>query len=238
MHIKLKDKCRGRSRASLTLPIIFFAIAICVLPFPLRAEDPDTTLARFREQSFNFEYASKTFDIDPLKLKAIIYVERKNNYDWRDEYFDDYLAKKGKNSSVGFCQVKMKTAYWIECQLADSASEFYPGPYYAKASKGKYESILPISQSPQEIIDKLKDDGTNLLYAAAYMRIIQSYWERKGYPIDNRVDIIATIFSYGIFSRETGEPLKPNADPKPNRFGEEALGIYNGFALHYPINHK
>ncbi|MEA3392170.1 MAG: hypothetical protein U9Q91_04255, partial [Candidatus Marinimicrobia bacterium] len=147
-----------------------------------------------------------------------IYVERTNNYNWQDEYFDDYLAKKGQNSSIGFCQVKMKTAYWIECQLSDSTSEFYPGK--------KYKNILLVSQSPQEIIEKLEGDRTNLLYASAYMRIIQSYWESRGFSIDDRVDIIATIFSYGIFSRSTGEPLKPNADPEANKFGEEAGEAY------------
>jgi hypothetical protein len=204
-----------------------FACFFIVIGF-LFAENPDTTLAKFQEQSVNIEYASKVFDVDPLTLKAITYVERTNNYDWRDEYFDDYLAKKGQNSSIGFCQVKMKTAYWIECQLADSLSEFYPG--------NEYENILSVSQSPQEIIDKLMDDKTNLLYAAAYIRIIRSYWESRGHSIDDRVDIIATIFSYGMFSRETGNPLTPNADPQPNWFGEQALDIYNRFALQYPVN--
>lgn len=196
----------------------------------LFAEHPDLTLFKFKEQSANIEYASKTFDIDPLKISSIIYVERVNNFTWQDEYFDDYLAKKGQNSSIGFCQVKMKTAYWIECQLADSLSEFYPGK--------KYRCVLSVSKSPQEIIDKLKDVRTNLCYASAYMRIIQSYWKNKGYSIDDRVDIIATIFSYGIFSRSTGEPLKPNANPKSNWFGEQALEIYNRFTLHYPISHE
>jgi len=204
-----------------------FACFFIAISF-LLAEDPDTTLSKLKEQSMNIEHASKTFDIDMVKLKALIYVERTNNYNWQDEYFDDYLAKKGQNSSIGFCQVKMKTAYWIECQLAVSTSEFYPGK--------KYEGILSVSQSPQEIIDKLKDNRKNLLYAAAYMRIIQSYWEIKGYSINDRLDIIATIFSYGMFSRGTGEPLKPNADPKPNWFGEQTLDIYNRFALQYPIS--
>ena len=180
----------------------------------LYGEHPDTTLFKLKEQSINIEYASKAFDINDNFLEAITYVERTNNYNWQDEYFDDYLAKKGQNSSIGFCQVKMKTAYWIECQLADSTLEFYPGK--------KYKYILPVSRSPQEIINKLEDNRTNLLYASAYMRIIQSYWKSKGYPIDDRVDIIATIFSYGIFSRSTGEPLIPNANPKPNWFGREA----------------
>lgn len=211
--VKHKNMCRGRSRASLALFIKSLIIILSIFPF-LHAEHPDTTLAKLKDQKSNIEHASKTFDINPDFLKAIIYVERTNNYNWQDEYFDDYLAKKGKNSSIGFCQVKMKTAYWIECQLVDSLSEFYPGK--------KYEGILQVSQSPQEIIDKLEDNRTNLLYAAAYMRIIQSYWESKSFSIDDRVDIIATIFSYGMFSRSTGEPLKPNADPKPNWFGNEA----------------
>ena len=181
----------------------------------LNAEHSDTTLTKLEEQKANIEYAAKSFDINSDYLRAIIYVERTNNYTWQDEYFDDYLAKKGQNSSIGFCQVKMKTAYWIEHQLNDSLSEFYP--------KKKYQSILRISQSPQEIIDKLNDDRTNLLYAAAYMRIIQSYWEQAGFSIDDSVDIIATIFSYGIFSRETGKPLKPHGDPKANRFGKKVL---------------
>ena len=205
--------CPGGLRASLTLFIKFLIITLSIFPF-LHAEHPDTTLAKLLNQKSNIEYASKTFDINSDFLKAIIYVERTNNYNWQDEYFDDYLAKKGQNSSIGFAQVKMKTACWIECQLTDSLSEFYVGE--------RYKEILPVSQSPQEIIDKLMHDKTNLLYAAAYMRIIQSYWESKSFPIDDRVDIIATIFSYGIFSRSTGKPLKPNADPKANWFGEEA----------------
>ncbi|MEA3392938.1 MAG: hypothetical protein U9Q91_08160 [Candidatus Marinimicrobia bacterium] len=191
-----------------------FACFILVISI-LHAEHPDSTLLKLEEQSENIEYASKTFDIDTQKLKAIIYVERTNNYNWQDEYFDDYLARKGQNSSIGFCQIKIKTAYWIEFQLADSTSDFYPGT--------KYEDILSISQSPQEIIDKLKDNQSNLLYASAYMRIIQSYWDSKGYSIDNRVDIIATIFSYGMFSRKTGIPLKSHGNPNPNYFGKETL---------------
>jgi hypothetical protein len=191
----------------------FYIIILCMVSL-IYAEHPDTTLMKIDEQKANIEYAAKMFNVNPDYLKAIIYVERTNNYNWQDEYFDDYLAKKGQNSSIGFCQVKMKTAYWIECQLADISSEFYCGE--------RFSNILPISSSAQNIIDKLNDEQTNLLYAAAYMRIIQSYWGKAGFPIDDRVDIIATIFSYGMFSRETGEPLKPHGEPKANCFGSEA----------------
>lgn len=55
----------------------------------------------------------------------------------------------------------MKTAYWIERQLADRNSEFYPGK--------KYEKTLSVSQSPEDMIEKLNNDTINLLYAAAYL---------------------------------------------------------------------
>ena len=203
-------RCRERSRPFLTLLSIIIAINILYFSHAY-AEHPDTTLMRIDEQKAHIAYAAKTFNINPDYLRAIIYVERTNNYNWRDEYFDDYLAKKGQNSSIGFCQIKMKTAYWVECQLADSSSEFYCGEQYA--------DILPVSNTAQDIIYKLNNEQTNLLYAAAYMRIIQSYWEKAGFSIDDRIDIIATIFSYGMFSRETGEPLKPHGEPKANYFG-------------------
>ena len=117
---------------------------------------------------------------------------------WPYQYWQDLKAKPD----------------WIECQLADSSSEFYCGE--------RFNNILPVSSSAQDIIDKLNNDQTNLFYAAAYMRIIQSYWEKAGFPLDDSVDIIATIYSYGIFSRETGEPLKPHGEPKANWFGGEA----------------
>ena len=111
------------------------------------------------------------------------------------------IAQAGLNSSIGFCQVKLKTAYWIEVQLNDSLATHFTGR--------KYIEKLSLSKSPKEIISKLQNDSLNIYYAAAYLRIIQTHWKNKGFPIDNRTNILGTLYSTGLFYRD-GRERRPN----------------------------
>jgi len=158
--------------------------------------------------------------VDTATLSAIIYTERTLNVDWRDDALDVLLAKSGQNSSIDFCQIKMKTAYFIELSLADSLSAFYPGR--------KYRNLLSLSKSPQDLITNLQTDSLNLHYAAAYLRIIMSYWEKAGYPINNRPDIVGTLYSTGLY-KKNGEIRLPNPEPKPNDFGRKTLNAFRLF---------
>ena len=164
--------------------------------------------------------ASQKLNINPDFLCAIIYTERELNYDWSDETLDILLAKTGQNSSIGFCQIKLKTAYWIEVQLSDSACLYYPGR--------EFSNYLPISKSPKELLEKLTVDSINILYAAAFLRIIQSRWSKAGFSIDNRPDVIGTLYSTGLFYPDGTERL-PRRDPEANEFGrlvKDALHIF------------
>ena len=147
-----------------------------------------------------------------MTLAAIIYTERTQNYDWTDEAFDEAIARVGQNSSIGFSQVKMKTAYFIERQLSDSITGFYCGK--------KYKNVLQVSETPFQIIEKLKIDSLNILYAAAYLKIIQSFWQKRGYSIDNKPEIIGSLYQLGLFHPD-GKVREPHFNPKPNKFGEK-----------------
>lgn len=197
--------------------ILLFLVFSSTLSF---AEDQLTAKRLIKSQAENIQRAATAFKIDSPTLKAIIFSERTLNVDWFDKALDVPTALKGYNSSIGFCQVKLKTAYWIEVQLADSTSEFYPGK--------QTQDILPISKSPREIIKKLQNDSLNILYAAAYVNIIQSYWQRAGYPIADKPDILGTLYSTGLYNAK-GEIRKPNANPKANSFGRFALKAYSLF---------
>jgi hypothetical protein len=154
---------------------------------------------------------------------AIVYVERISNFDWKDKALDILLANSGHNSSIGFCQVKLKTAYWVEVQLNDSSSIYWPGKEYA--------NILSVSQSPKELIAKLENDSLNIMYAAAYFRIIQSRWERAGHSINDRADILGTLYSTGIFNPDGTERL-PRTNPEANMFGrkvKKALPLFQDY---------
>jgi hypothetical protein len=195
-------------------------IILLTLSIQLKAEDSSETMKKLEAKKSLIHNAAVKFDVNESYLKAIIYVERTMNYDWKDDALDEILAASGLNSSLGFCQVKLKTAYWIENQLNNAESEFYPGD--------KYKGLLKISGSPKEIIKKLYNDSLNICYAASYLRIFQSYWKKSGCPIDNSPEILGTLYSSGPYYIG-GRLRKPNKNPKPNLFGRnvmEALKVY------------
>jgi hypothetical protein len=202
---------KSTSRDIFYIPALFL-----ILLADVPAEPPETALYRINVNKKYFIRAAQYFDVNIFVLAAVTFVERTLNHDWSDDALDVILARSGKNSSIGFCQVKLKTAYWIEKQLADSSSMFYPGE--------AYQQILPVSKSPKELIAKLIHDSLNIHYAAAYLCIIQSYWQRAGFPIADRPDILGTLYSTGLY-RRNGELRLPHAHPKPNFFGEEVLKV-------------
>ena len=197
-------------------------IIILILSTLIFAEHPDTTLSKLQQRSELIESASKIFDVNNKILASIIYTERTLNYSWEDDALDIILAEGGLNSSIGFCQVKLKTAYWIEVQLNDTNATYF-------LSK-KYKGKLSLSNSPDEIIHKLENDTLNIMYAAAFVRIAISYWEKSGFPIEDRADILGTLYSTGLFKRD-GKARLPNGKPEANVFGDKvkkaiALFIY------------
>jgi len=190
---------------------IVLSILLLISVNPIFAENPDSSFIKIKRNQKLILKACNLFDINPKILSAVIYVERTQNYSWEDDALDEYLAQAGLNSSIGFCQVKIKTAYWIEVQLNDTNSLYFPG--------NKYHSLLKVSKSPEEIISKLQNDSLNILYAAAYLRIMESRWRKDGFPIDERADILGTLYSAGLFYRD-GRERKLNKSPKANRFGK------------------
>ena len=189
----------------------------------LLAESHEESYSKIVERKGMVLLASKLFDVNPKYLAAIIYTERTKNYDWTDEAFDEVMARVGKNSSIGFSQVKIKTAYFIEKQLTDSTSKFYCG--------NKYESILELSRSPFKLIEKLKDDSLNILYAAGYLRLIQTFWSESGYSIDNKPEIIGSLYQLGLFHSD-GKVRKPHFYPRSNEFGakvKDSVSLFEDF---------
>ena len=201
----------------INLHIIFSVLLITLITSSLKyAEHPDTTKSRLQNNLDLIKSAANSFDINWRTLAGIIYVERTSNVDWTDDALDNLLAVSGLNSSIGFCQVKMKTAYWIEVQLNDTTSNYFPGI--------KTSGQLLVSQSPDEIIYKLNNDSLNILYAAAYIKIIEEYWAKSGFKLQEKQAVVATLYSTGLFKRD-GTERKPNDNPKINWFGKNYISV-------------
>jgi hypothetical protein len=195
----------------------FIIPILCFLyPTYIFAEAATVTQQKLNENQLLIQTAAQKLDINPCYLSAVIEVERTLNYDWSDDAWDVPLAQLGKNSSIGFAQIKLKTAYFIERQLHDADSLFYLGK--------SYENILQLSQSVNELIDKLKDDTVNILYATVYLKLMIIRWEKAGFSIEQRPDILGTLYSTGLFYND-GTERTPNANPKPNEFGKKVIDI-------------
>jgi len=205
MRLSENRKVRGRFRIVAALAVIG-SCCVCL------AEHPDSAFQRIRERAPLIDHAAGLFRVNPAFLSAVIYTERTLNYDWTDRRYDAFWFEKlGLNSSIGFCQVKIKTAYFIEDQFTRPGASYYPGR--------RFSSLITLSQSKNELLRKITDDSLNILCAAAYLRMMLSRWADAGHPIDDRPDILGTLYSAGLY-REDGSERKPNRKPKANAFGE------------------
>lgn len=105
--------------------------------------------------------------------------------------------------SFGVTGIKEHTAQKIESLLKDTSSIYYLGK--------KYEHLLDFkTDNPQqERMDRLtsfRNHFYSYMYAAVFLKQVQLQWERSGFPIDNRPEILTTLFNVGF----------PQSVPKSN----------------------
>ncbi len=178
-----------------------------------------------KEHRGEIEEAARAFGISPRVLASVVYAERSLNVRLGEDIVDVVLARTGHNSSVGLAQVKVETAFWISEQLHDPASQFYLGPDAAQA--------IPPTRDWQELIDRLTDHRGNLLYAAAYIAMIQKSWGSVlGTTVNgsHQAGILATLYSLGL-QRSDGSTRTPHQGARANHFGETAREFYDSFLL-------
>jgi hypothetical protein len=105
--------------------------------------------------------------------------------------------------SMGVTGIKIETAKEIEHNLKDSSSIFYLGR--------QYENLLDfqtnyVSDERYKRLTSYKNHFYSYLYAALNLKQIKTQWEKSGYPIDARPEILATLYNVGF---EVSVP-KPN----------------------------
>lgn len=117
--------------------------------------------------------------------------------------------------SFGVTGIKEHTAQMIEYYLKDSTSRFYLGKQYETLLDFETDSVQT------ERFDRLtsyKNHYYSYLYAAVFLKQMKVEWEKAGFPIDNRPEILATLFNVGF----------PQSKPKPNpRVGGSTIKIYD-----------
>ncbi len=117
--------------------------------------------------------------------------------------------------SFGVTGIKELTAKNIEGHLKNPSSVYYLGSQYEKLLDYK------TSDTTKERIDRLIDYHNHFysyMYAAIFIKQVKIQWERAGFPIDNRPEILATLFNVGY----------PQSIPKKNpKVGGSSIAIYD-----------
>lgn len=96
--------------------------------------------------------------------------------------------------SLGVTGIKVPTAQKIERNLKDSTSVFYLGKRYERLLDFKTGNVA------QERVSRLtsyKNHYYSYLYAALNVKQIKMQWERSGFPINERPEILATLYNIG-----------------------------------------
>lgn len=154
--------------------------------------------------------ASEKAGIKPRLMVSMLVVEQLRLFNSEREVFKQVfqpLKILGNQSqfSWGVMGLKEETAKEVEVHLVDRNS-----PYYLGAEK---ENLLKFSRgdSASERFERLVDEHEHYysyLYASLLIKQLTAQWEKAGFAINDRPEIIATLFNLG-FSKST-----PKANPQ------------------------
>ena len=147
------------------------------------------------------ESVSKKTGISGRLLVAILVPEQMRLFHSERPLFKQVfepLKVLGSQSqfSWGIFGIKDETARAIENHLTDNTSPFYLGPSFEKSL-----SFTNPSDSDQERFARIIDEDNHLysyLYTAIYIKEIEAQWKKAGFPINDRPEIIATLFNVGF----------------------------------------
>ena len=172
-----------------------------------------------RNNSQHILDAAEHFGVSPNALAAIIYAEHYLNVNWIDVATDyplsflDFLDWEMLSPSVGIAQVKVSTARFVEDmglmpRIETNYTWWQYLIFWEEASEGKTRARA------------LLDPRTNIMYAAAYLRIHQDRWSPTYPNIVNNVGVLATLYNLGFNNTH------PHSNPNVGDFGRYVLQFY------------
>jgi hypothetical protein len=119
------------------------------------------------------------------------------------------------NRGYGVSGILEHTALRIESTLFNEKDPFYPGDYFQQTInvRDSFPEVIndSISSHKHKTIQRLIKGGDHYysyLYTAFLMRQFQAHWERNGFDLSNRPEILGTLFNLGY------QKSKPKKNPE------------------------
>jgi len=139
-------------------------------------------------------------DVEPRLIVAVLVGEQIRLFNSDREAYKKWIGPLKILSvettfSLGVTGIKVPTAQMIERNLKDTLSVFYLGE--------KYEHLLDfqtgnIADERFKRLTSYQNHFYSYLYAALNIKQMKMQWERAGFPIDDRPEILATLFNIGF----------------------------------------
>ena len=157
--------------------------------------------------------AAQVSGVSPRLIVSQLVVEQLRLFFTERGYYEQFFAPlkilgTQTQFSLGVLGMKQDTATEIENNLKNSSSPFYPGDAYVHLLD--YPATSTESTSTQ-LYNRLTDQHQHYygyLYAGIYLKEIETQWQKAGFPIDNRPDVLSTLYNIGFVHS------LPNANPQ------------------------
>jgi len=154
--------------------------------------------------------AAKDAGVSPRLILSGVIGEQFRFFTSRRESFKSYfeplkILASLSNTSYGIAGLKPKTIGQIEDNLKNPNSPYYLG--------GSMEHIvdhnpgIDIETDRMNRITDAKDPYYSYLYVGLYMKEIMAQWQKSGFDISNRPEVLATLYNLGFYYSV------PKADP-------------------------
>jgi len=173
-------------------------------------------------------------NISPRLILSAVIGEQFRFFNNRRESFKSYfeplkILASLSNTSFGIAGLKPKTVGIIEENLKNKNSPFYLGLDMEHIVD--YKKGIDIESERMNRITDAKNPYYSYLYAGLYMKEIIVQWQKSGYDISNRPEILATLYNLGFYYSVPKEnPLAGgtiiNINNKDYTFGDVAYEFY------------
>lgn len=171
------------------------------------AEWKDFKLAVAKDKPYIDSVAMIT-GVEPRLIVACLVGEQIRLFNSNRESYKRYMGPLKmlaleNHLSYGVTGIKRNTAINIENFAKDPKSEFYPGKAFEHLLD--FDSTVNFAYNGNDTLDlrlqrlvQFKNHYYSYLYTAMFLREIQAQWKKAGYPIDDRPEILASLFNLGF----------------------------------------
>ena len=154
--------------------------------------------------------ASKIAGIQPRLLISVAIVEQLRLYYTQREFYEQFfkplkILANANKMAWGVMSIKEKMAIQTEKHLQNQKSAFYLGK--DKKRLLDFSAGIDPAKERYERLTNEKNHYYSYLYGALIIKQFQAQWQRAGYDLSYRPEIIATLFNIGF------DHSQPKADP-------------------------